>query len=61
MSESALQRPVLTQTARGGKRMAMRPRNISPEQHILGDFMCSLLMVMLLKLNMLLVLELRMN
>jgi len=34
MIESAEQRPVLTQTARGGKRMAKRPRKMS-EVHIL--------------------------
>jgi len=34
MRESAEQRPVLTQTARGGKRMAIKPRKMS-EEHIL--------------------------
>lgn len=35
ITESAEQIPHLTQTARGGKRMAMRPRKISAE-HISG-------------------------
>jgi hypothetical protein len=35
MMESTEQMPRLTQTARGGKRMAMRPRKMSGE-HIFG-------------------------
>jgi len=38
MMESAEQMPHLTQTAIGGKRMAMRPRKISDE-HIVEDRM----------------------
>lgn len=38
MMESAEQMPHLTQTAIGGKRMAMRPRKMSDE-HIVDDWM----------------------